>query len=70
MSAGITARVRVTIDVALDQPWSTSETAARIRAAAERDAREQVTIAMEKINLCRVVKIEVTGVSLDIGGGL
>jgi hypothetical protein len=70
MSAGITARVLVTIDVALDQPWSTSETAARIRAAAERDAREQVTIAMEKINLCRVVKIEVTGVSLDIGGGL
>jgi hypothetical protein len=60
----------VTIDVALDQPWSTSETAASIRAAAERDAREQVTIAMEKINLCRVVKIEVTGVSLDIGGGL
>jgi hypothetical protein len=58
----VTARVRVTVDVALDQPWSTDDTAARIRAAAERDALEQVTSAMQRVGLCRVVGIAVSEV--------
>ena len=67
MTTGVTARVRVTLDVDLDQPWSTDETAARIRAAADREAREQVTVAMQSVHKCHVQSIKVTGVTLKIG---
>jgi hypothetical protein len=69
MTAGVTVRVRVTLDVDLNQPWSITETASRIREAAERDAREQLQIALVDVHLCRVVGIEIGDVTLTIRGG-
>lgn len=57
-SSRVFARVRMTVEVAMSQPWSGEETVDNVRKFAQRDAADQLRRYCEPVRGLRLVSVD------------